>query len=102
MHIFTDHQALIFSISQNNPNTKMKGWRAFVEAFSPTFHYNPGMANVLSRQFINNFSELSVTVYKEQSLSYVIKTIKSVVNHFRIQLMLSKGTTVNKRTKILF
>ena len=57
LNIFTDHQPLTFAISERNPNSKIKRWKAFVEEFSPTFYYKPGKDNVvadaLSRQFLN-------------------------------------------------
>lgn len=61
LNIYTDHQPLSFSISEKNPNTKIRRWRAFIEEFSPTFFYKPGKDNVvadaLSRQLINNLTE---------------------------------------------
>lgn len=31
--IFTDHQSLIYSISERNPNTKLKRWKNFITVF---------------------------------------------------------------------
>lgn len=63
INIYTDHQPLIFSISEKNPNAKMKNWRAFIEEFAPKFHYKPGkenyVADALSRQYINALDEQS-------------------------------------------
>lgn len=40
LNIFTDHQPLTFSISDKNPNAKLKRWRAFIEEYSPNFFIN--------------------------------------------------------------
>ena len=40
LNIFTDHQPLTFAVSDKNPNSKIKRWKAFIEEFSPTFFYN--------------------------------------------------------------
>lgn len=123
--IFTDHQPLIYAISDKNPNTKMKRWRAFIEEFSPTFFYKPGnenkVADALSRQFINTLSvdngsstTLSAgsttvtvnsspsTIHSELSSTEVIKTIKHPVNQFKNQLIISKSSIPNKTTTTIF
>lgn len=109
--IFTDHQPLIFSISEKNPNTKMKRWRAFIEEFSPTFFYKPGkdnkVADALSRQFINAMTNDSVstlvsTIHSEISSTDAIKSVKYPINQFKNQLILSKSDSNSRNTKILF
>lgn len=105
--IFTDHQPLIFAISDRNPNTKMKRWRAFIEEFSPKFFYKPGnenkVADALSRQFINAMSDEAIsTVHSEISSTDAIKSIKYPVNQFRNQLIISKSSSSSKTTSILF
>lgn len=108
INIFTDHQPLIFSISEKNPNSKMKRWRAFVEEFSPNFHYKPGkenkVADALSRQLLNNLEESvrDETVHSEESSSSTIKTVKTPINQFRNQLILSFSSACSKSTKVLF
>ena len=90
VNIFTDHQPLIYAVSDKNPNTKIKRWRAFIEEFSPTFHYKPGkenyVADALSRQYIHNISSENLsTVHSEESTSNSIKSIKYSVNQFKNQ-----------------
>ena len=97
--MFTVHQPLTFAMSDKNPNAKMKRCRAFIEKFSPTFHFKPGKDNVvadaLSRQFSHHLSEVTSdgTVHSEQSLSKVIKTLNCPINQFRNQLMISKSSS---------
>lgn len=107
INIFTDHQPLIYSISDKNPNTKMKRWRAFIEEYSPSFYYKPGKENVvadaLSRQFVNHVSSESYsTIHSEHSSSHFIKTVKYPVNQFRNQLILSKSNSTNKTSRTFF
>lgn len=106
IHIYTDHQPLIFSISNRNPNTKLKRWRAFIEEYSPQFHYKPGkenkVADALSRQFINNISTTENTIHSELSSTQVIKTIHYPINQFKNQLVITKSSHNHKSTKILF
>ena len=63
INIYTDHQPLSFSISEKNPNPKMRRWRAFIEEYSPNFFYKSGKDNVvadaLSRQYINHVEDKS-------------------------------------------
>lgn len=110
LNIFTDHQPLTFAISEKNPNTKIKRWKAFVEEFSPTFHYKPGrenhVADALSRQHINimqqtNESE-SETAHSEESLTQTIRTVENPVNCFRNQIVISEGSENKIVRKIIF
>lgn len=107
IHIFTDHQPLIFAMSDKNPNAKLKRWRAFIEEFSPKFFYKPGKENVvadaLSRQYINQIDEGSdQTVHSEISLSNTIQSIKFPVNQFRNQFIISKSDIFSTNKKIVF
>lgn len=107
INIFTDHQPLTFATSDKNPNPKIKRWQAFIADFSPKFNYKPGKENVvadaLSRQYMNNFSNTdSETVHSEISFSKTIKSITAPVNQFTNQLIISKASVDNKITKILF
>lgn len=107
IHIFTDHQPLTFAMSDKNPNSKMKRWRAFIEEFAPKFFYKPGKENIvadaLSRQYVNQMSDSdSETVHSEVSSTKVIRSIKFPVNQFKIQFLISKGDTTIEQRKILF
>lgn len=110
LNIYTDHQPLTFAISDKNPNTKLKRWRAFVEEFSPVFHYKPGkenfVADALSRQYLNTLQEPgnsnASTVHSEVSFTETIRCVKNPLNCFRNQLIVSKGPEALKTTKIIF
>lgn len=111
LNIFTDHQPLIFAISEKNPNSKLKRWKAFVEEFAPTFHYKPGRDNVvadaLSRQYNNMIFHLSSSssldvANSEESYTEVIPTVVNPLNCFRNQIILTQGTENKKQTKIIF
>lgn len=108
IQIFTDHQPLIFAISEKNPNAKMKRWRAFIEEFAPSFHFKPGkdnkVADALSRQFSHILSEeeSGETLHSEESFSNVIRTVKCPINQFRNQLMISKSNSFEKYTETPF
>lgn len=106
INIFTDHQPLIFSISEKNPNTKLKRWKSFIEEFSPKFFYKPGKENVvadaLSRQFINNISDSLSTIHSQISSSDNIKTLNYPVNQFKNQIMISESTDNIKTTELIF
>lgn len=112
INIFTDHQPLTFSISDKNPNAKLKRWRAFVEEFSPKFHYKPGKENVvadaLSRQHINALNPETAsdsddeTVHSEESSTEVVPTALNPINTFRNQIILERGEINSKTKKILF
>lgn len=108
IHIFTDHQPLTFSMSDRNPNSKMKRWRAFIEEFSPKFVYKPGKENVvadaLSRQLVNHTLEDSdgETVHSEVSLTRVINSVRYPINQYRNQILISKSLSCSKTKKIFF
>lgn len=105
--IFTDHQPLIYAISDKNPNSKLKRWKAFIEEFSPVFFYKPGnenkVADALSRQFLNHVSVDSLaTEHSEFSSTDVIKSVNYPVNQFRNQFIISKSSIPSKGLKTIF
>lgn len=57
LHIYTDHQPLIFAVSEKNTNAKIKRWKAKIEEYDAKIHYEPGkenfVADTLSRQNVN-------------------------------------------------
>jgi len=105
INIHTDHQPLVFSLSEKNPNTKMKRWRSFIEEFSPRFIYKPGRENVvadaLSRQHINALASSSC-VNSELSSTPVIPSVINPLNCFKNQIVLISDNSTKKSTKILF
>lgn len=104
LNIFTDHQPLTYSMSDKNPNAKIKRWRAFIEEFAPKFYYKPGNLNVvadaLSRQVMNHLSE--VGSHSEVSLTDTIKIVETSLNSFKNQLVLCKSNGNKKRSRIMF
>lgn len=111
LNIFTDHQPLTFSISDKNPNSKLKRWRAFIEEYSPTFFYKPGKDNIvadaLSRQFVNITMDTTSTCSlqacgSEMSLTEIIPAVENPINCFKNQILINHGSEQNKETKILF
>lgn len=70
--IYTDHQSLIYSISEKNPNTKLKRWKNFIAEFGAEIKYKPGYQNVvadaLSRHHGQiNFNNTNETIHSMQS-----------------------------------
>lgn len=96
--VYTDHQSLKFSISEKNPNSKLKRWKNLIEEFGAKLEYKPGNENVvadaLSRVSISidkiNTSSLQSTEHSIQSspVEPIPRTSKSV-NNFRNQLHIS-------------
>lgn len=93
--IYTDHQSLKFSISEKNPNSKLKRWKNLIEEFGAKLEYKPGSENVvadaLSRVDIPtdkiNTSSLQTSEHSIQSspIEPIPRTPKPV-NNFRNQL----------------
>lgn len=90
--IYTDHQPLTFSISNKNPNAKLKRWRAFIEEFSPEIIYKPGKENVvadaLSRQNLNHLpnSDIGTCHSAESSQAIDIPRVNKKLNQFKNQI----------------
>lgn len=93
--IFTDHQSLKYSISEKNPNNKLKRWKCLIEEFGARVEYKPGNENIiadaLSRTEIPtdniNTSSLQSTEHSiESSPVEVITKTPKPVNNFRNQL----------------
>lgn len=105
INVFTDHQPLAFSMSEKNPNMKLKRWRAFIEEFSPRFFYKPGKENVVADAFSRqqlNFMSVSSCVNSEESSSNIIPSVSNPVNCFRNQIIITSSSQNKKTTKILF
>lgn len=100
--IYSDHQSLKYSISEKNPNSKLKRWKNLIEEFGAKMEYKPGNQNVvadaLSRVNISidkiNSSSLSSSDHSVQSspVEPIPKTHKPV-NNFRNQLHISRSDT---------
>lgn len=85
--IYTDHQSLKYSISEKNPNSKLKRWKCLIEEFGAKIEYKPGSKNIivdaLSRagnpaDYINTSSL--------QCTGHAIAKTSKPVNNFRNQL----------------
>lgn len=108
IRIYTDHQPLTFSISDQNTNAKIKRWRSFIDEYNVKLFYKPGKDNVvadaLSRQCINaidNFSD-SATVHSEESISFVIRRTDTPLNCYRNQIIIEENDEPSTRTFIIF
>lgn len=88
--IYTDHQSLIYSISENNPNTKLKRWKNLIAEYGAEIKYKPGHQNIvadaLSRHQINHTSYSTVhstessPIEKIKRVAFAKNVIKPV-NH---------------------
>jgi len=111
LNIYTDHQPLTFSVSDRNPNAKIKRWKAFIDEHNANMIYKPGkenyVADALSRQNINALdsntqcSDLA-TIHSEQSLTYTIETTDKPVNCFRNQIIIEEADSSSVKTFLLF
>lgn len=106
INIYTDHQPLTFAISDKNPNTKLKRWRAFIEEYSPVLHYKPGkdnkVADALSRQHIYSSLVSENTVHSEESLSEVIPSVSNPINSFKNQIFIEESLEDSRKFKTIF
>lgn len=100
--IFTDPKPMTFAISDKNPNTKLKRWKAFFKEYFPTFYFKPGkenkVADALSRQYINTLSTSEGTV----SLTKVIPSVENPINCFKNQIFINPDLETSKKIKVLF
>jgi len=48
LQIFTDHQPLTFSVSDKNPNAKLKRWKGIIDDHRAKLVYNPGKENLVA------------------------------------------------------
>lgn len=102
--IYTDHQSLVYSISDKNPNTKLKRWKNFIMEFGAEIKYKPGKENIvadaLSRQQIN-YSGTTV----HSMISSPTETIDRVhfpLNRFKNQFEIIKPNTNSVNSKTIF
>lgn len=107
--IYTDHQPLTFSLSEKNPNTKMKRWMNFIAEYGAEIRYKPGHQNVvadaLSRQYdpqpdaiINNTTMHSM----KSSPMELIKRVPYVLNRYKNQFDISKSDHNSLLSKNIF
>lgn len=100
--IYTDHQSLIHSISEKNPNTKLKRWKKFIAEFGAEIKYEPGFQNVvadaLSRHQVNNTTIHSIV----SSPTEFIKSVNFPLNQFKTQIELRKSNTDKVESRTTF
>lgn len=109
--IYTDHQSLRFSISEKNPNNKLKRWKNIIEEFGAKLEYKPGHENVvadaLSRvnietEKINSSILLSSEHSMQSSPIDIIPRTHKPVNNFRNQLHISHSDTDKLTSSTIF
>lgn len=103
--IYSDHQSLKYSISEKNPNSKLKRWKNLIEEFGAKLEYKPGnqnaVADALSRieispqintSIVINNSTVESTEHSTQSspVEIIPKTSKPI-NNFRNQLYITRS-----------
>lgn len=98
--IYTDHQSLIYSISEKNPNSKLKRWKNLIAEYNAKILYKPGHQNIvadaLSRQQINMNSSLSSSIHsRESSPVEIIRKVPNAINNFRNQIHIKQGNNNN-------
>lgn len=101
LSIYTDHQSLIFSISEKNPNTKLKRWKNLIEEYGAKLKYKPGHENVVADALSRQIYMLSDTSMHSAETSALrnIKMINKPFNLFRTQIELVQSDT-NEKTAI--
>lgn len=105
--VHTDHQPLTFAVSDRNPNSKIKRWKAFINECNAKLVYKPGKENVvadaLSRQHMNALDNMSTeTIHSELSSTNTIEKTEKPVNCYRNQIVIEEGIEPGKRTFIVF
>jgi len=96
LNIFTDHQPLTGSMSDKNPNPRLKRWKAFVDEHNAQVFYKPGkenhVADALSRQNVNALDNDahsdSAAIHSVESLTYTVESTEKPVNCFRNQIVI--------------
>lgn len=129
LNIYTDHQPLTFSVSDRNPNAKIKRWMAFVDEHNAKIFHKPGkenyVADALSRHNIHAlnaepqcaanplcsqdchtleeepYSDMA-TVHSEISLTHTIESTEKPVNCFKNQIVLHEANYSAHRNFIIF
>lgn len=106
--IYTDHQSLIHSISEKNPNTKLKRWKNFIAEFGAEIKYKPGYQNIvadaLSRHHDQiNFPNTDGMIHSIQNpANDLIERVSLPLNHFKNQIEITKSDHNSLNSKTTF
>lgn len=103
--IYTDHQSLIYSISEKNPNTKLKRWKNFIAEFGADIKYKPGYQNVVADALSRKYDEqINLTMGDSLTYSHVdlIKQVSSPLNGFKNQIEIEKSDHNSLSSKTIF
>lgn len=104
--IYTDHQSLTNSISEKNPNTKLKRWKNFIAEFGAEIKYKPGhqnaVADALSRQHDEQINLTTIDSTLSTPLTEQIKRVPFPLNRFKNQFEISKSDHNSIVTKTIF
>lgn len=92
--IYTDHQSLIHSISEKNPNTKLKRWKNFIAEFGADIKYKPGYQNVVADALSRhtgqiNFTNMNSTIHSNGDSQ--IEMVPYPLNRYKNQFELTKS-----------
>lgn len=103
--IHTDHQSLTHSISDKNPNNKLKRWKNFIEEFGAKIVYKPGNQNIvadaLSRQQINSLQSDSIHSAETSSIK-MIRHSPNSINTFKNQIIILRENENNNMSETIF
>lgn len=114
--IYSDHQPLSFSMSEKNPNTKLKRWQSIIEEYGCTLKYKPGrenlVADALSRQdycnaMFDSDDDFQTAHSQISSPRTAIPRTVQPINSFKNQIFLEQNTndtveniSIDERRKI--
>ncbi|GBP10989.1 Retrovirus-related Pol polyprotein from transposon gypsy [Eumeta japonica] len=91
--IVTDHQSLIYSIAERNPNPKLKRWKMIIEDYGAKIIYKPGKTNIVAdalSRFSTNTSTLSTVHSSDESPTDDIKITARPLNTYSQQVEVIK------------
>lgn len=109
--IYTDHQSLKYSISEKNPNSKLKRWKNLIGEFGAKIEYKPGDQNIVadalsrinaSTEKMNSSSLLSSDHSMSNSPIEKIPKTHKPVNNYRNQLHVLKYDTNEMFSSTIF